>query len=191
MAGSLTPPPNAIREIGNWPDPVRAFYDHWCALRGAALMPRSETFLDTMPAAYVGTLYIADITPSATIVRFQGLEVEKRWGVNYIGREMGAGQPASLRESLHRVDSAVATHPCGYFALTRYVTTDQRPVEVCIIRLPLAVQPGRPPRTVNFTVQDDVLGDKEYASGTLQTLRNAWIDIGPGVPDATPEMLRQ
>jgi len=35
-----------------------------------------------------------------------------------------------------------------------------------------------------------VLGDKEYASGTLHTLRNAWIDIGAGVPDTAPEGLR-
>ncbi|MBY0509905.1 MAG: hypothetical protein K2P94_07100 [Rhodospirillaceae bacterium] len=170
---------------------MRAFYEHWRALRGSVLMPGSDIFLDTMPAAFVGALYISDITPEVSIVRFQGAGLEKRWGVNYTGREMSTGQPASLRAALHRIDRAVADHPCGYFARTRYVTTDQRPVEVCILRLPLAVLPGRPPRTVNFTVQDEVLGDKEYASGSLQTLRNAWIDIGAGVPDAAPEMLRQ
>jgi hypothetical protein len=175
----------------DWPDQMHAFYEHWRALRGAALMPGSETFLDVMPATFVGALYISDIMPVVTIVRFQGAGLEKRWGVNYTGGEMSAGQPAALRQRLHRIDKAVANHPCGYFAHTRYVTTDQRPVEVRIIRLPLAVQPGRPPRTVNFTVQDEVLGDKEFASGTLQTLRNAWIDIGAGVPDAAPEMLRQ
>jgi hypothetical protein len=181
--------PSSRATVADWPDHMRAFYEHWRALCGAALMPSSETFLDTMPAEFVGALYITDITPAATIVRFQGAALEKRWGVNFTGLEMGAGQPIELRARLHRVDSAVANHPCGYFALTRYVTTDQRPAEVCIIRLPLAVQPGRPLRTVNFTVQDDVLGDKEYASGSLQTLRNAWIDIGAGVPAMAPEGL--
>jgi hypothetical protein len=175
----------------DWPVQGRAFYEHWRALRGAALMPSSETFLDAMPAAFVSALYISDITPSATIVRFQGGGLEKRWGMDFTGGEMAADQPAALRAQLHWNDSRVATHPCGYFARTRYVTTDERPVEVWIIRLPLAVQPGRPPRTVNFTVQDEVLGDKEFASGSLQTLHNAWLDIGAGVPATGPEKLRQ
>ncbi len=191
MPTSSSSPDPLRATAADWPEQMHAFYAHWRALRATALMPRSETFLDAMPAAFVGALYISDITPGVTIVRFQGAALEKRWGVNYTGREMSAGQPAPLRASLHRVDSAVANHPCGYFARTRYVTTDQRPVDVCIMRLPLAVQPGRSPRTVNFTVQDEVLGDKEFASGTLQTLRNAWIDLGAGVPEGAPEMLRQ
>jgi hypothetical protein len=182
---------SASSPTADWPDQGRAFYEHWRALRGAALMPSSETFLDAMPAAFVSALYISDIGLSATIVRFQGAGLEKRWGVNFTGREMAADQSAALRGRLHRVDSLIATHPCGYFSGTRYVTTDERPVDVWIIRLPLAVQPGRPPRTVNFTVQDEVLGDKEYASGSLQTLHNAWLDIGAGVPGTEPEKLRQ
>jgi hypothetical protein len=169
---------------------MRAFYEHWCKLSGTAPMPSSETFLDAMPAAFVSALYISDVMPAKTIVRFQGVGLEKRWGRNFTGREMADGQAAGLRQRLHRIDKLVTGHPCGYFSWTRYITTDQRPVEVYIIRLPLAVQAGRPPRTVNFTVQDEVLGDKEFASDTLQTLRNAWVDIGAGVPETALETVR-
>lgn len=174
----------------DWPGACSDFYDHWKALRGAAIMPSTERFLDAMPAQFVGGLYIADVTAQSAVVRFQGSALEKRWGADLTGQEMAAHRPRSLRVQLHEVMNTVASHPCGYFSWSRYVTSLQRLVDVHIIRLPLSIQAGRPNRTVNFTVQAYVLGPEEFAAENFESMHNTWVDIGAGLPATPPKRLQ-
>jgi hypothetical protein len=169
----------------DWPELCRAFYAHWDTLRGDAVMPTTERFLDNMRAGFVSTLYIADVTSLGSIVRFQGSELERRWGADLTGQEMAAHRPPVLRQQLHNVMNTVAAFPCGYFSISGFLSSLNRPMVVHTLRLPLAVQPGRPYRTVNFTTQYDSLGEQEFAA-TFETRHSAWFDIGAGTPGQPP-----
>ena len=174
----------------SWPESCRAFFDHWRAERGDEIMPTSEHFLDVMPATFVSRIYIAEVTALDTVVRYQGSEFEKRWGVDLTGQEMAAHQPQSLRAQLHQIMNVVAGFPCGYFSNSRFLTSRQRLLEVWMVRLPLAVQPGRPYRVVNYAAQHEVLGEAEVALHEFETLASTWFDIGAGVPGQPPGRLR-
>lgn len=182
--------PAELRVATDWPESCRAFLDHWRAVRGDEIMPTSEHFLDVMPAAFASRIYIADVTALDSVVRYQGGEFEKRWGVDLTGQEMAAHQPQALRAQLHHIMNVVAGYPCGYFSVSRFLSSHQRLLEVWMVRLPLAVQPGRPYRVVNFAAQHEVLGDAECAAHGFETLSSTWFDIGAGVPGPPPERLR-
>jgi hypothetical protein len=143
-----------------------------------------------MDAAFVSNLYIADVTSLGSIVRYQGSDLERRWGVDLTGQEMAAHRPPAIRQQLHNVMNIVAGFPCGYFSASRFLSSLQRQVDVYIVRLPLSAQPGRPYRTVNFTAQDDGLSDREYAAFGFETVHSAWFDIGAGIPAAPPEKMQ-
>lgn len=59
-----------------------------------------------------------------------------------------------------------------------------------MVRLPLAVQPGRPYRVVNHAAQYEVLGEAEVASHDFETLSSFWFDVGAGVPGQLLDRLR-
>lgn len=68
-------------ELGpGWSSSIQAFIEYWHLLRGDALLPTSERFLDEFSPAYISRCYIVEFAGEGAIVRFHGTELAEHWG---------------------------------------------------------------------------------------------------------------
>lgn len=186
MSPEVPLPQAAEAAAAAWPGPCRGFWRSWAALSADGAIPSSERFLDAMPARFLSNTYIVELTAEMMRVRFQGTGLVDRWRIDFTGGEMLAHQSQKMRDSMRRVMSTMGAHPCGYYALSRYLSSLERPLESHVVRLPLAVQAGRPPRTATFSLQTEPLDLQESVILAFETVENAWLDIGHGVPARPP-----
>ena len=174
----------------NWPQECRAFVEHWNTVRGDTLVPPTETFLDSMSGRFASRLYITELMPTASVVRYLGTELAQRWGSDLTGQEILADRPAAVRARLRKIMAAVSGHPCGYFATSLFLSTNDRTHAASLVRLPLAVQPGRPARTVTYSEPEIGFVKDPAPIRRFETLESAWVDIGAGVPSEAPQGIR-
>ncbi len=170
----------------DWPASFTAFYTHWLAQRGGELMPTAARSLDDMLARLAPNIYIVEVTKEESLVRFQGTALVAGWGVDVTGKDVCAYRSPRLRQSVLTLMKEITRHPCGYYCRSVYTSAAGRNVIADIIRLPLSVQPGRPPRVINYKYESETLepGDTSWVS--YKNTYQGWIDIGAGVPAMPP-----
>jgi hypothetical protein len=186
----MTAAPRLITAISPaWSAECYAFVEFWKSLRGDALMPTTEDFLDRMSPRFVRASYLVDVLADRTVIRFQGTELNERWGLDATGQDLSMGRSKTMQARMVALLEVLAAQPCAYVCRSAYVTSRARPIETAIVCLPLAVKPGRAPRTVSFTTEVVALDDGEVAWNRFDMLEHGWLDIGAGVPDEPPVLL--
>jgi hypothetical protein len=184
--------PNKVYLSPDWSAECHAFLEHWCAVRGDGLVPRSEKFLDCAPPQFMPNTYIVEIGSEGAIVRFQGTDLVQAWGKDFTNEELHSRRNEGLKErSLHNMRQVVAHKPCGYVVRITFSSSMGRRMHTEIMVLPLAVQPGRLPRLVCYSLKDPKREVEETLNFYLETHRADWIDIGAGVPRERPLDLLQ
>jgi hypothetical protein len=168
-----------------WSEVCWAFLEFWKSLRAGALMPATEAFLDAVPPHFMRNIYIIDVLPDESRVRFQSTEIIARWGFDATGGDVVQGRSAKLKAQVIALLAAMTAHRCGYYTRTNYMTARERPINTHLLRLPLAVKAGRPPRVVNFT-ESQFPTDGEDGWTALEVLEHGWLDLGAGVPARAP-----
>lgn len=177
------------RSTPQWSREAQAFLDFWQALRTpGALMPTSEIFLDRVDARFMPSGYIVEVSEAGAIVRYQGTRLVGAWQRDFTGTEMhdGAGTQYKAR-SVGNMLRAVE-QPCGHFGRYHFGQVGGGTAVAEYTSLPLAVQPGRPPRLVCYIAPQG----KEQAEGAVCSVKvteATWVDIGAGVPTDPPQAL--
>jgi hypothetical protein len=174
-----------------WSQKCWDFLEYWKSLRGGALMPTSETILDTLPGKFVSAAYIVELTESESIVRFQGADLLTQWGVDRTGQDIGSHRSSKLQATILAINRTIVEHTCGYISQSSNTTSRGRDVDICIIRLPVAVKAGRRPRVVACVDESQMPGEREEAWNKYRVVGHAWCDIGAGVPDFPPSPIMQ
>ncbi len=172
--------------VKDWPASCGDFHMHWLSQRGDQLMPTSEQSLDDMLARLAPNIYIIEVTENSSLVRFQGTALVTRWGVDVTDKDVCAFRSRQLQQSVLTLMKEITRQPCGYYCRSVYTSAAGRHVVANIIRLPLSVQPGRPPRVINYKHESDTLeaGDTSWVS--YKNTHQGWIDIGAGAPAMPP-----
>lgn len=170
----------------SWSSDIRSFFNHWAELRGDALIPASEKFLDSPSPTYMSTSYICDMTDEGAIVRFHGTELAERWGRDFTDHEIHEGRKPEFKERSLINMRQVVRRPCGYVVRLAFSTSSGRMLQSELIQLPLSVKPGRPPRLVCYAIKDAGYRSDEFIQLYIKTHEVDWIDLGAGVPDLPP-----
>lgn len=172
-----------------WSPDIQAFFDAWNTLRGARMMPTSEEFFDAAPARYMPNCYVVEITDDQAVVRFQGSFLLVYWQDDYTGREMHEGDRSKYKAHSLANMQTIVRHPCGQHLSFSFDTSLGIQAIAEHINLPLAVQPGRPPRMICLIWPTEPRAPLERVERVVRSIaRNdlTWIDIGAGVPAKPP-----
>ncbi len=147
--------------------------------------------MDTLPARFVSSVYIIDVTHDQSLVRYQGAELIAHWGVDRTGEDLASHRSKRLQEQILSINKIIVRHPCGYTSHSTYTSSRERVLDVSIVRLPLTVQEGRPPRVIACVHENDSLGDGEYGWEKYKIEEHGWLDIGAGIPPQPPIQIIQ
>lgn len=172
--------------VKDWPASCTAFYTHWLAQRDGELMPTAARSLDDMLARLAPHIYIIDVTENESLVRFQGTALVAGWGVDITGKDVCVFRSKKLRQSVLTLMKEITRQPCGYYCRSVYTSATGRTVVAYIIRLPLSVKPGRPPRVINYKHESETLEPGDTSWVNYKTTHQDWIDIGAGTPTLPP-----
>lgn len=168
---------------------VLGFFEHWRSLCGGALLPMTESYLDTLPPRFAGGLYIVEVKSDSLVLRFQGAELVERWGTDRTGLDIAAHRTPEFRHQVRTLMTTIVTQPCGYHSRSMYSTSRGRMIDAHYIALPLAVREGRSPRVAAYTFEFTALKQGEASWDQFDILEHGWIDIGKNTPAETPVVL--
>jgi hypothetical protein len=164
-----------------------SFLFHWKALRGDALVPTIEAFLDRPSPAHAPWLFMAEIRGDDLLIRLEGTGLVTRWGRDLTGDKLFRDRSPDYVRKVAENYRTVLEHPCGYYALNQYLSGRGRNVRVRVLYLPLMPKPGRQPRIVGYSVELQRRPfDDESLLASRTTVEAEWIDIGAGVPASAP-----
>lgn len=164
-----------------------AFLEYWKSLRkpGATLVT-SEDFLDAASPLFSPNVLVLDVYEDDLIVRLVATEIVQRWGYDLTGKSLfNAPLPMKQKDMLSNVHKLI-DQPCGLLSVNITNTSGGRAVALETFGLPVAVQPDRPRRMVNYSWLIDPLEDGEHSEDVARYERQEWIDLGAGVPDSAP-----
>ncbi len=170
----------------DWSSGAQAFVDHWGNLRGDAVLPTSENFLDCVSPAYISRCYISEFVGDGAVVRFHGSALIEHWGVDLTGQGVHGERPPAFEEGMMTIFRSCASVPCGYVTRVVYGTSKNRKIQSEILQLPLAVKEGRSSRFVCHATQGTEVEFEEIATLHVATRASQWIDLGAGVPVRPP-----
>lgn len=172
---------------------AQRFLDYWRSLPKEGLVPRRESF---DPAAVVSLLPDLILCryefgpPPRVVFSLIGSRHVDRWGRDLTGRDYLAFLPAQDRDAAWQSLRNVVEHPCGTHGFRAEVYRSGKVVLLETLILPLRSRDGAADRCIAYCCEApgfekprwDVSAGREFRA----TSRERYLDIGNGVPGATP-----
>jgi hypothetical protein len=167
-----------------------AFLDFWASLRAPTRIPVLDRFCAEAAATYGPSIYIAELTDHAAIMRFQGAELVKRWNRDATGLNIYATFPHYYQaRGLSNIRNVV-TRPCGYLGRNLLVLETGGSVASDFIQLPLTCAAGALAYVVHYSITVPIDDLVAAASKDFHTQDCAWLDLGAGIPAEPPFVVK-
>ena len=166
----------------------RAFLNHWHDLRQGTDLPHTGAFLDGAPAKLMPFVFILECHEDRFLIRFMGTGLVDFWQTDFTGGALADQVQPENRIKLDQIGLAAVGKPCGIWQLGDIQSNQGRSLAYEAVTLPLAVDEDRPLRLVTCSILLDPPRFREYGVCYITRARRAWIDIGAGVPQLTPNL---
>lgn len=160
------------------------FWDHWCALPKAGLIPQLKDYLDNVEPKVQPGIVIMDFMPSGKMaVRLAGTGIVEVFGEITNATADDIYQP-SVKVAAFKQGWAAASHPCGFTIKRTFKDVAGRQGSARAFILPVETTSDRK-TVVSYNGiptfgGDDINDEIIQAIVGFEDLR--WIDIGAGVP---------
>ena len=167
---------------------LQAFMGHWESLSEDGNIPTSRKFIETPHPELTPWSYIFEVGVEGTVTcRFMGTAQVDVWGMDFTDLDLTQEFPTDEElNRLNRNHHSVYKHPCGIWDRVTYAQASGLLVPHEQLTLPLAVEDGKPARTVVFSQAGQSLGLSENLRAFSTVEERRWVDLGAGVPAEEP-----
>lgn len=166
---------------------AQALLDHWCDIRGEALIPQRGKF---RPAAILrllpGLMLLEYRDADSLIYRLVGTGIADRLGFDFTGANLFDHISSRQRVYARKRFDLMRKQPCGLFLHETLHSKYGTQVKVEIIYLPLLDRAGDVTQLVSLaTVLERKERDPSFKAGTenMTAVAACFLDIGAGVPE--------
>jgi hypothetical protein len=159
-----------------------SFWAAWDELRGDRPVPHYRDLFDGLASKLIPQLVILERASDGYVVRFVGTSVVELWGSDHTDDNISLILPEGFLKGLAPLLDLARAHPCGVSSLANVETGRGRSIQLDILILPIANDPGRPGRVAIFTGMVPARDGDALLAKTVERAKREWIDIGSGTP---------
>lgn len=184
MIGTVTDIPHVSFKHGG----LIEFFNYWLSLCADGRIPHSRDFLANPNRSIIPWCYIFELPHDSTVrCRFMGTELVRYWQIDFTLRDLDNEFPEPKQlEALRQNYLALNAVPCGMADRVTYTSLTGLKCPQEQLALPLAVDDGKPPRTVMHARPGKSVGTNDRLVHAVDLGTRQWVDIGFGVPDHGP-----